>query len=83
MCTSFSPAPRRRGLISDFLVANKGWLAGHGTEARELIEAWSDSITYLPHPPHPGGSHHGQGHRRHPEFPGLDAGGRDPLLGGR
>lgn len=35
------------GLISDFLVANKGWLAGHAKEARELVEAWSDAITYF------------------------------------
>lgn len=43
----FFSSAQAPGLISDFLVANKGWLAGHATQARELIEAWSDSITYF------------------------------------
>lgn len=34
------------GLISDFLVANKSWLAGHGKQAHELIEAWNAAITF-------------------------------------
>ncbi len=43
----FFSSAQAPGLISDFLVANKGWLAGHAKQARELIEAWSDSITYF------------------------------------
>jgi NitT/TauT family transport system substrate-binding protein len=43
----FFSSAQAPGLISDFLVANKGWLAGHATQARELIEAWSDSITFF------------------------------------
>ncbi len=43
----FFSSAQSPGLISDFLVANKGWLAGHAKEARELVEAWSDSITYF------------------------------------
>ncbi len=42
----FFSSAQAPGLISDFLVANKSWLAGHGTEARELVEAWNDAITY-------------------------------------
>ena len=76
----FFSSAQAPGLISDFLVANKGWLAGHATQARELVEAWSDAITYLRHPPLPGGGHHGQGHRRHPELAGFDALRGDPVL---
>jgi NitT/TauT family transport system substrate-binding protein len=43
----FFSSAQAPGLISDFLVANKGWLAGHATQAHELIEAWSDSISYF------------------------------------
>ncbi len=43
----FFSSAQAPGLISDFLVANKTWLAGHAKEARELIAAWSDSITYF------------------------------------
>jgi NitT/TauT family transport system substrate-binding protein len=43
----FFSSAQAPGLISDFLVANKGWLAGHATQARELVEAWNDSITYF------------------------------------
>jgi NitT/TauT family transport system substrate-binding protein len=43
----FFSSAQAPGLISDFLVANKGWLAGHATQARELVEAWNDAITYF------------------------------------
>jgi NitT/TauT family transport system substrate-binding protein len=43
----FFSSAQAPGLISDFLVANKGWLAGHATQARELVEAWSDAITFF------------------------------------
>jgi NitT/TauT family transport system substrate-binding protein len=43
----FFSSAQAPGLISDFLVANKGWLAGHATQARQLVEAWSDAITYF------------------------------------
>ena len=43
----FFSSAQAPGLISDFLVANKGWLAGHATQARELVEAWTDAITYF------------------------------------
>jgi NitT/TauT family transport system substrate-binding protein len=46
----FYSSAQAAGLISDFLVANKSWLAGHHTEARELIEAWSDAIAYYANP---------------------------------
>lgn len=44
--TFFSSA-QAPGLISDFLVANKSWLAGHAKQARELVEAWSASIAFF------------------------------------
>jgi NitT/TauT family transport system substrate-binding protein len=34
------------GLIGDFLVANKTWLAGHAADAKKLLAAWSDAIAY-------------------------------------
>jgi NitT/TauT family transport system substrate-binding protein len=43
----FFSSAQAPGLISDFLVANKAWLKNHATQARELIEAWSDSITFF------------------------------------
>ncbi len=43
----FFSSAQAPGLISDFLVANKSWLAGHHTEARDLVEAWDASITYF------------------------------------
>ncbi len=43
----FFSSAQAPGLISDFLVANKGWLASHGTQARELVEAWNDAITFF------------------------------------
>lgn len=43
----FFSSAQAPGLISDFLVANKAWLAGHATQARELVEAWSDAITFF------------------------------------
>ncbi len=43
----FFSSAQAPGLISDFLVANKSWLAGHATQARELVMAWNDSITYF------------------------------------
>jgi NitT/TauT family transport system substrate-binding protein len=42
----FFSSKQAPGLISDFLVANKSWLTSHGQQARELIKAWNDSITY-------------------------------------
>ncbi len=46
----FYSSAQAPGLISDFLVANKSWLAGHHTEARELVEAWNDAISYFNSP---------------------------------
>ena len=43
----FFSSAQAPGLISDFLVANKSWLAGHAKQARELIEAWNAAITYF------------------------------------
>jgi NitT/TauT family transport system substrate-binding protein len=43
----FFSSAQAPGLISDFLVANKGWLAGHATQARELVQAWNDAITFF------------------------------------
>ena len=43
----FFSSAQAPGLISDFLVANKGWLASHGTQAGELIKAWNDAITFF------------------------------------
>jgi NitT/TauT family transport system substrate-binding protein len=34
------------GLISDFLVGNKDWLASHGDVVKELLAAWDDSVNY-------------------------------------
>lgn len=42
----FYSSAQAPGLISDFLVANKSWLAGHAKQARALIKAWNDAITY-------------------------------------
>jgi NitT/TauT family transport system substrate-binding protein len=42
----FFSSAQAPGLISDFLVANKSWLAGHGTQAHKLVEAWQDAINY-------------------------------------
>lgn len=43
----FFSSAQAPGLISDFLVANKTWLASHAKEARELIAAWNDAIAYF------------------------------------
>lgn len=43
----FFSSAQAPGLISDFLVANKPWLAKNGGEARELIEAWDAAITFF------------------------------------
>lgn len=43
----FFSSAQAPGLISDFLVANRGWLAGHAKQARELVEAWNDAITFF------------------------------------
>jgi NitT/TauT family transport system substrate-binding protein len=43
----FFSSAQAPGLISDFLVANKGWLAGHAKQARELVQAWNDAISYF------------------------------------
>jgi len=43
----FYSSAQAPGLISDFLVANKNWLTGHATQARELVEAWNAAITYF------------------------------------
>jgi NitT/TauT family transport system substrate-binding protein len=42
----FFSSAQAPGLISDFLVANKTWLAGHAKQARELVQAWSDAISF-------------------------------------
>jgi NitT/TauT family transport system substrate-binding protein len=42
----FFSSAQAPGLISDFLVANKSWLAGHAKQARELVQAWSDAIAF-------------------------------------
>jgi NitT/TauT family transport system substrate-binding protein len=42
----FFSSKQAPGLISDFLVANKSWLAGHATQAKELVQAWSDAISF-------------------------------------
>lgn len=34
------------GLISDFLVANKDWLAAHPDAAKALLAAWDESVAY-------------------------------------
>ncbi|MDT3396897.1 ABC transporter substrate-binding protein [Streptomyces sp. B1866] len=34
------------GLISDFLVANAGWLKGHQKEAGKLVAAWNKAIAF-------------------------------------
>ncbi len=34
------------GLISDFLVANKDWLASHGDVVQQLLAAWDDSVAF-------------------------------------
>ena len=44
--TFFSSA-QAPGLISDFLVANKSWLAGHAAQARELIRTWNEAISFF------------------------------------
>ncbi len=46
MHTFFSSA-QAPGLISDFLVANKSWLAGHAAQARELIRTWNEAISFF------------------------------------
>jgi NitT/TauT family transport system substrate-binding protein len=43
----FFSSAQAPGLISDFLVANKGWLSSHGTQAGELVKAWNDAITFF------------------------------------
>jgi len=43
----FFSSAQAPGLISDFLVANKTWLAGHAKQAHELVQAWDASITYF------------------------------------
>jgi NitT/TauT family transport system substrate-binding protein len=43
----FFSSAQAPGLISDFLVANKSWLASHGTQASELVKAWNDAITFF------------------------------------
>ncbi|HVC25499.1 MAG TPA: ABC transporter substrate-binding protein [Acidimicrobiales bacterium] len=42
----FFSSAQAPGLISDFLVANKGWLAGHAKQARELVESWNAAISF-------------------------------------
>jgi len=43
----FFSSAQAPGLISDFLVANKPWLQGHARQARELVQAWNDAITFF------------------------------------
>jgi NitT/TauT family transport system substrate-binding protein len=43
----FFSSAQAPGLISDFLVANKSWLNRHAKQARELVKAWNDAITYF------------------------------------
>lgn len=42
----FYSSAQAPGLISDFLVAYKPWLATHATQAHELIQAWQDAINF-------------------------------------
>jgi NitT/TauT family transport system substrate-binding protein len=42
----FYSSAQAPGLISDFLVANKSWLASNPTAAKDLVLAWQDAIAY-------------------------------------